>query len=218
MVGFAAVALSFMALPGAAQAQYPPQPPNKTISVGAVATICENEAPYITYETATEGFDPSTVAGLTATVTVFDSSGNVVEGPLAGQPLVGRLLYPGASVDSSGKGSDWPGWKFVDGVWVPDSEDAHLRSGLRLQVTVNPTATAPVQYPPESQECMSPPGAASPPSGTPQAAASPSSGSLPSTGGSDPSQILWIALGALVAGGLVSAVSYRRRDTAESGN
>ena len=40
-----------------------------------------------------------------------------------------------ASVDSSGQGIDWPGWELVGGVWVPDESDAHLTSGLTVQIT-----------------------------------------------------------------------------------
>jgi hypothetical protein len=212
LAGVATATMGLLAVPGPVAAAYPPQPPSRSIALQALATVCENEAPYIQYEVSTNGFDPSEVAGLTATLTVFDSSGTIVEGPLSGQPLVGRILYPGAAVDSSGIGSDWPGWVQEDGLWVPDSTDAHLRSGLRVKVAVNPETTAAVQYPPESQECMSPPGV-SPPV---QRQAAASAGSLPQTGGTDPTRIMWIALGALAAGALITAASYRRRGAATS--
>jgi hypothetical protein len=211
MAAFAAAALSFVALPGAAAA-YPPQPPEQSIRAGAVATICENDAPYISYEILTDGFDPAEVAALTATVTVLDRDGNIVDGPRADQPLSGKLLYPGAEVDENGKGSDWPGWmQNSEGMWVPDPADDHLRSGLRLNAVVNPEVTAAVQYPAESAVCMSPPGA-TPPSQSPQGATR--TGQLPDTGGS-PWGIIWIAAASLLAGAAIWAISSRRPGAAK---
>jgi LPXTG-motif cell wall-anchored protein len=214
LVGVAAAALSLFVLPEAAGA-YPPQPPTRSIAVEAAGQICNADLPYIAYEVSTTGYEPSEVAALTATVTVLDSDGAVASGPEPGLPLAGEVLYPGAAVDSSGQGIDWPGWELVGGVWVPDESDAHLTSGLTVQITVgSSTVTAPVQYPAESQACLSPSGQSSPPSG---AAGAGGSASLPSTGGTDPSQILWIALGALMAGGLIyGAASFRRGRSAES--
>lgn len=215
LLGFAAAALSLMVLPDAAGA-YPPQPPTRSITLGAAGQICNADVPYIKYGISTKGFEPSEIAGLTATVTILDSTGATASGPMPGLPLVGEVLYPGASVDSSGQGIDWPGWELVDGVWVPDSSDAHLTSGLSVRVAVgSSTATAPVQYPADSQVCMSPTGQTSPPSGV---AGAGGSASLPSTGGSDPSQMLWIALATLIAGGLIYGVTWLRRDHSASAN
>jgi hypothetical protein len=191
VIGLAAAALSIAALPGSAGA-YPPQPPTRSIAAEAMTTVCDDEALYISYDISTQGFDAEEIAGLTATMTVLDSAGDVVEGPLAGQPLVGRLPYPG------------------------DSTDVDLLSGLRVKaVVVNSELIAPVQYPAGVEDCISPAGASSPPA--PQGVAG-ASGSLPQTGGSDTARMLWIAMGALLAGLVISAASFRRHGAATSDN
>lgn len=209
-IGFAAVVAAAVAVaaPGSAAA-YPPEPSDELIRLGAVGVVCESAAPYIEYRIDTDGFPPEEVAALTATLTVLDSDDVAVEGPLAGQPLTGRMLYPGAAVDADGVGSDWPGWKQVDGEWVEDPTDAHLRSGLKVNAVVNPEVTAAVQYPPESAACMNPPRTQSV---GPQGIAN-TGGSLPSTGASGPEQILLIGAIALGAGLLISAFAWRRRET-----
>jgi LPXTG-motif cell wall-anchored protein len=69
-------------------------------------------------------------------------------------------------------------------------------------------------YPPGSEECP----AAKPPTQLPPSGSAQSGGgavlgeSLPATGGTDPTQILWIASSALLAGVAISGVSLRRRD------
>lgn len=217
LIGLAAIAVALVVAPQPAGA-YPPQPPTRSIEVVAAGQICNADAPFIRYEIATTGFELSEVGGLTsdltATVTILDSTGTTVAGPLPGLPLVGEVLYPGASVDSSGQGTDWPGWELVDGVWVPDSSDAHLTSGLRVQAAVgSSTAMAAVQYPTDAQVCLSPSGQSSPPSGVAGAG-----GSLPDTGGTDPTRILWIALAALLGGGVILAASHRRHGAVKTGN
>ncbi len=184
LVGVAAAILSIVALPGSVGAQYPPKPPPRSISIEAITTTCVSGAPTISYQVTPNGFASNEIASLTATVTVFDSAGNVVAGPTAGASLSGTRPYPANAP----------------------------ASGLRVKLDVaGSQATAAVQYPAESLACVSsPPGQLSPPSATPQAVAAAGPTALPSTGGSDPSRILLIALGALVAGGLILAASSRR--------
>ena len=72
-----------------------------------------------------------------------------------------QILYPGATVDAQGNPTDWPGWMFSGGFWVPDPSDAAWRDGLTLVYTLNgETATANVTYPPETATCSAnpPPG------------------------------------------------------------
>jgi hypothetical protein len=218
LVGLAVAAVSLAAAPQAA-AQYPIRPPVRSIALDAAGQICKAEVPYISYKVSTQGFDPSEIAGLTATVTVKDSAGKIAAGPLTGQPLAGQVLYPGAKVDGAGSGIDWPGWEFVGGLWVPDPADEHLRSGLRVEATVeSSTVTRAVEYPAESQECLSPLGQVLPLGGADRSgvAAAVGSGTLPDTGGSDPARILWIAVAALLAGGVIWAGSLRRHGAADA--
>ena len=52
-----------------------------------------------------------------------------------------------------------------------------------------------------------------PPAGGGQGSTGNTAGALPATGGSDTTQILWIASGALLAGVAISGASMRRRAT-----
>lgn len=186
LIGVAAAMFSIVALPGTAGAEYPPQAPPRSISVEALTTTCVDGAPILVYRVTPNGFASNEIANLTATVTVFDAAGNKVAGPTAGKPLADQVPYP----------ANAPG------------------SGLRVQFIVAdlPAATAAVQYPAESLACLSssPPGQSPPAIDSPQAVAPAGAGTLPTTGGSDTVRTLWIALGALVAGGLILAASSRR--------
>jgi hypothetical protein len=208
-VGLAAGALTVGALagPGLANAAYPPEPPVRTLDVTAFSPVCQSGAPYIQYDIKTVGFESTGPAKLT----IRDINSRVVD-TVTVSSLSGRILYPGAKVDASGKGSDWPGWtQNASGEWVVDTTDAILRSGLSIEVQVNPTATANVTYPPESSGCAGPAVASSPAGANPQQA---SGGTLPSTGSTGVEQSLMIAAGALLAGLVISgiAVVSRRRD------
>ena len=57
----------------------------------------------------------------------------------------------------TGEATDWPGWmQNAFGFWIEDPSDALWRQGLTLVVSVNPTASASVSYPPASSACASP--------------------------------------------------------------
>jgi uncharacterized repeat protein (TIGR01451 family) len=116
-----------------------------TLTVTA-APICVRDTPFVDYN--------ANVLGLGApngvTVTWQKLSGEVVR-VLTGQPLSGRLLWPGAAVDPSGNPVAWPGWAFVDGEWVPINDG--LRPDMRIVFEVNPTAQAMVSYPPATPAC-----------------------------------------------------------------
>jgi LPXTG-motif cell wall-anchored protein len=195
-----------------------PEVEEPSLRIVALSPVCLGDIPYIDYELALEGLDPT---GKTATLTITDLDGNPV-GTYADQPLSGRILYPGASADPA----DWPGWKFDEDneMWVFDSTDARLRDGLRITAEVNPSATGRVAYPPASSACNGPelvdseppvpaaptPPAAAPVAAAPVAAAPPQSTALPSTGTS--SWLLALLATMLVLGGSgLVAVGQRRR-------
>jgi len=93
-------------------------------------------------------------------VEFFDLNGNLIEArPLTYQAnTTVRLLYPGATVDAQGNPTDWPGWVFTGGFWVPDPTDDAWRDGLRLVYTLgSATATANVSYPPDTATCSANP-------------------------------------------------------------
>ena len=188
---------------GSDSADYPPPPPpESSLDVSAFAPVCQNDAPFIEYEIVPVGFESTGPA----TLTFFDVNGNFVE-TVTVDSLSGRVIYPGASIGADGNATDWPGWKFENGSWVPDASDSILRDGLSVRVEVNPTATATVSYPPASSGCDGP-------NDLECAASDPGCGTLPQTGGPGVSQILLLGGAALVAGLMITAAAGRRRDAA----
>ena len=112
------------------------------------------------------------LAGEVGILTMSDVDGNVVSTQeLVYQPgTTVELLYPGTSVNADGSIDDVPGWILTDdGLWIRDPSDEFLREGINLTYTVNPTATAFVEYPPESSACANPENPPRPPGppGTP---------------------------------------------------
>lgn len=197
-----------------------PEAEEPSLRIVALSPVCLGDIPYIDYELALEGLDPT---GKTATLTITDLDGNPVD-TYADRPLSGRILYPGASADPA----DWPGWKFDkdNNTWVFDSKDARLRDGLRITAEVNPSATGRVAYPPASSACNGPelvdsgppvptppaatPTPPTPPAAAPVAAAPPQPTALPSTGTS--SWLLALLATMLVLGGSgLVAVGQRGR-------
>lgn len=72
-------------------------------------------------------------------------------------------------------------------------------------------------YPPGNTECpqtLVPPAVLTPTGGVLAGGGTVAAESLPATGGTDPTQVLWIASSALLAGLVISGVSLRRRDNA----
>jgi LPXTG-motif cell wall-anchored protein len=144
--------------------------------------------------------------------------------------LTGRMLWPGAAVDSEGVATDWPGWTLADdGVtWVTDPSDAFLRDGLSIEVTVNPTANATVSYPEATAACAGPPTDVPPttppsvtaptttvpasptsavsPTTSPASAVSTSTADLPATGSSGLGTMLAMGLGLIVLGGVARRI------------
>ncbi len=189
------------------------------VAVGAIGPVCIADIPFISYEIITN-FGATTVD-----LTITDVNGDVVaEYPNA--PLIDTVIYPGASADPE----DWPGWRLAaNGNWEPDPSDAHLREGLLVTATINPSGSALVAYPPATEACADPPppgggsssgtptGGGGSSSGTPTGGGGASSGTptggLPVTGSGSTIGILLAAL-ALIAGGFLLIRSTRTEDTA----
>jgi hypothetical protein len=110
--------------------------------------VCVDDFPFIDYAVSGD-----VDAGARATIEISDIDGVVVQ-TLVDQPLSGRVIWPGASVDPP----DWPGWVLDDdGVWVEDPTDAVLRKGLTFTVSVNPFVSDNVAYPPATPTCEAEP-------------------------------------------------------------
>jgi LPXTG-motif cell wall-anchored protein len=196
--------------------------PAPVIDVTGFSPECIRDAPFIRYTIVPRGFTPTPTQ---ATLVIRDRNGNAVRTQTVNS-LSGSIIWPGAAVDGSGNGTDWPGWKRADdGVsFTPDPSDAILREGLSIEVTINPTATATVSYPAATTPCANPPGGSTPT--TTVAGQSPpttvcvpgrnSDGTpanncaeLPRTGGNGAGNTLIIGIAALFAGLLFLTASRR---------
>ncbi|MTH15331.1 gliding motility-associated C-terminal domain-containing protein, partial [Flavobacterium sp. LC2016-01] len=116
-------------------------------------SICVNDVPYLDYSATPVNFTP--VNGVT--ITWADSNNNVVT-TMTNLPLSGRVLWPGAVVDQAGNGIDWPGWVFQDNKWIqaPDGFE-NLRPTATVTISVNPSETIVVNYPPADPYCIARP-------------------------------------------------------------
>jgi hypothetical protein len=128
--------------------------------IATLNAFCENDVPYISYEIKLQGLDPS---GHTATLTWTGAGGE--EEIEIGLPLSDtHHLWTGAEVDGSGNATVWPGWnELSDGSWEevysdwrrwnPDQSDATVT----VTLSVNPTSSVTVQYPPATNACSANP-------------------------------------------------------------
>ncbi|WP_264538263.1 gliding motility-associated C-terminal domain-containing protein [Flavobacterium sp. N1736] len=116
-------------------------------------SICVNDVPYIDYVVTPVNFTP--VNGVTISWT---NSGNNVISTTTDLSLSGRVLWPGAVVDQAGNGIDWPGWIFENNKWIQGSDGFEtLRPTATLAISVNPTQTITINYPPADPYCIARP-------------------------------------------------------------
>ncbi|MDP5202323.1 gliding motility-associated C-terminal domain-containing protein [Flavobacterium sp. DG2-3] len=116
-------------------------------------SICINDVPYVDYVVTPGNFTP--VNGVT--IAWADSNNNVVT-TMENLPLSGRVLWPGAVVDEQGKGIDWPGWIFENNRWVQGADGFEkLRPTANVTISVNPSETITISYPPADPYCTARP-------------------------------------------------------------
>ncbi|GAA3778286.1 gliding motility-associated C-terminal domain-containing protein [Flavobacterium ginsengiterrae] len=116
-------------------------------------SICVNDVPYIDYVVTPVNFTP--VNGVTI---AWANAQNTVITTMTNLPLSGRVLWPGALVDENGKGIDWPGWIFENNKWIQGSDGFEsLRPTVNVTVSVNPSETITVNYPPADPYCTARP-------------------------------------------------------------
>ena len=172
--------------------------------------------PYLDYEVEVIGTESDTL-----TITFLhptDPTQNVVYSDL---PFSGSLLWPGAEVDDEGNPVDWPGWSFVDGVWVEGDEFDWVRPSVQVLFSVNPEATVTVDYPPSSPDCDAnpPEGEVGGATGTPGVTLPPTDTDLAQGGAAqagDGWRLILLAMAGLLAATLLltpaSAVVSRKDD------
>ncbi|WP_345752374.1 cell wall protein [Microbacterium rhizophilus] len=192
--------------PDAGDVYVPEEPVEPSLNVTAFAE-CVTDAPWISYDvTLVDPDDRSTSHDVSL---VFTEGGRRLEVPLGplgdDNRLAGRILWPGATVDAAGAGSDWPGWVQQGGEWVDVGDDdlGWTRDGATASIEVNPEAAIAVAYPPATPRCVAGP---RPTADEPPVSAAPTA--LAATG---PEIIAPLMLGAtLLMGGLAFAAARRR--------
>jgi len=180
----------------------PDEPTEPTLAGSTAVGECNRDVPWINF--AVELTDPDGQAtGNTASLVLTDGSNTVTIplGELVNGQLSGRVLWPGASIDTAGNPTGWPGWAFVDGQWVEtDGNYRWTRGDISATIVVNPEVAVPLSYPPSTPQCATDPRTSS------------AVASLPATGSSASMVPIVIAGGALALGGLVLLIlRYRRR-------
>lgn len=135
-------------------------PRTPDIDGSVVAEHCTADAPYLRYEIVVNDPDGVLAGKDTATITFINPNGkNWTTTVKVG---AGMQLWPGATVDASGKATAWPGWQYDAklGTWVDVGNDnfGWTRAELtQVKVQINPSKTFYVNYPKATPGCASAP-------------------------------------------------------------
>lgn len=221
--------------------------PVRSVTVAGGAE-CVNDTPWFSYSVTPSGiadpaglpialiwWSPEAYAARDAGIPAADHAAILADGAaqvdtipypsgwVSGQPLSGVMLWPGASVDSAGNPTGWPGWtQRADGTWFedPSAPFYDLRGETIVEIRINPTASATTVYPPATPDCaarppetvppavvpVDNPNAAPPVMVRPAAAAQP----IAATGSEAPAALGLIAAGLLAVGVILSSARRRR--------
>lgn len=143
----------------AADDDYTPNTPDTLTLAGSTASSdCKSDVPWINFSVTLT--DPKNIAkGHTAYLELSDgtNSTDIKLGDLKGNKISGSVLWPGASVDSKGNATGWPGWAEVNGKWVETTGNfAWTRGNITAKLHVNPEVVVPLSYPKASAACANP--------------------------------------------------------------
>ena len=130
---------------------------------------CVDDVPYLNYEIILENFtlnpDEVTIDWKDVNNTIVQTDLDIATSSINAdgkEVLEGQLLWPGVVLDVNGNIIDWPGWIFLDGQWIEGADGFEgLRPSAVITVSVNPSQTLVVDYPPATPFCVTrPPGIA----------------------------------------------------------
>lgn len=143
------------------------QVPVKWLEVRATPQ-CILDAPWLYYEVSARNVD---LTDETLEITWANAGGEVravnAITPTAEQiesgTMSGRVLWPGAAIDATERGTAWPGWRealpgetpeWENLVFRPDAFGYDLRSDAQITLSINPEWTVEgIEYPPATLEC-----------------------------------------------------------------
>jgi len=133
------------------------------ITVDIIPTCqCRNDAPYLVYNVSVN-YTPVPANGTELRVRFLDANDRsfitqVVTTFKNNQR--DSILWPGASVDGSGRGNNWPGWVDEGDGWFEDLSQnfGNTRPSSIVQFEINPSSNEfSVNYPPATAECATEP-------------------------------------------------------------
>lgn len=112
------------------------------------SAACDVGVPYLTYATVVEGSSATDLD-----ITWVNPAGDDVV--LTGQPLSGRLLWPGVELGPDGRPTDYPGWvRNADGTWTEGDSMSWVADTVQVSFRANPEATTTVRYPTATAACV----------------------------------------------------------------
>jgi hypothetical protein len=121
------------------------------------SAVCINDVPYINYKIE-PNFIPASSNPATFTWLNGDKTVLSAQTIATGQALEARMLWPGAVLDNAGNPIDWPGWFIQNGEWVQGADGFEkTRPTAYLVISVNPTDTIALSYPPATPACAASP-------------------------------------------------------------
>ncbi|WP_300978989.1 gliding motility-associated C-terminal domain-containing protein, partial [Flavobacterium sp.] len=125
----------------------------KPVMTVTTEPICINDVPYLKYSATAVNFTPTNGV----TLTWMDNTNKIVS-TMTNLPLSGQVLWPGATVDANGIGTDWPGWLLVDNKWIQGADGfENIRPTASVTFALNPEVTVILNYPPSDPFCTSRP-------------------------------------------------------------
>ncbi|QAY61919.1 LPXTG cell wall anchor domain-containing protein [Microbacterium protaetiae] len=139
---------------------YTPRTPTVPTLAGSTASgVCIGDAPWISFSVTMT--DPDNVAtGHEVRLVLTDGTHTLTIdlGALVNDKLTGKILWPGADVDSSGHGIAWPGWTGTGDHLVPTTGNYAWTRGTHVTATleVNPSLQVPLSYPAATSACAAP--------------------------------------------------------------
>lgn len=167
----------------------PPGSPEPTIEDATLTPLCEAGVAYLDYALRTTG-----PTARTATLTWHNPGGEDVV--MSGQPLSGRVLWPGTYPERFVDLPASEGWELVNDIWQNTRDFGWAVGTVDVTVSVDPEVTVPVTFPQDTRDCVT--------------SATPVSRFLPRTG-AGVATAASVAVGLVALGGAMVAAVRRRR-------
>ncbi|MBN3521424.1 DUF11 domain-containing protein, partial [Algoriphagus lutimaris] len=125
--------------------------------IDEIESYCELDAPYLRWLLEPANFNLQDLApGNPNPLTMiwYDSNDQEII-RYENIPMEGYMLFPGADTLPGGYGSQWPGWRFVNGMWESgDFNYAAVREpGAYVKFQLNPEVSSEIAYPGTTSDC-----------------------------------------------------------------